>query len=321
MQIICIGEMLIDFTPGEGMHTYVANPGGAPANVAVSVQRSGGKAGFLGKLGADDFGKLLVKTLEGEGVEVLCPGLTEEAVTTLAFVSLDEGGNRSFTFARKPGADMLLSKEDVEAVSLKDCTVVHAGSVSQSAQPERSAVLSALQKAKALGKLVSFDVNYRPAIWGMAECVEACEEIFPLTDLLKISEEELAFVGGKANIPLFMSKYQVAVVVLTLGGDGAEIYFGDEVYRLDGMKVEVTDTTGAGDSFWGAFLCRLLEQKVEKVQDITPKKLLEAGRYGICAGGLCVRRKGGIPAIPYREQVEQIMAEWKKEEENETFGN
>ena len=142
MKILCVGEMLTDFTPGnEGVNSFVANPGGAPANVAVSIQRNGGQAGFLGKLGDDSFGKMLVNTLKEEGVEVLCPELTKDAVTTLAFVTLDEKHDRHFTFARKPGADLLLCEADVEKVDFAQWDMVHAGSVSQSGVPERDAVL------------------------------------------------------------------------------------------------------------------------------------------------------------------------------------
>ena len=166
MSILCIGEMLIDFTPVKDMkNTFTANPGGAPANVAVSIARNGVRAGFLGKLGNDDFGKLLKKTLEDDGVEILCPELTDEATTTLAFVSLDENGDRSFTFARKPGADMLLDIKDVEKIDFDKWDMVHAGSVSQSGLPEREAVLYAIRKAKENGKLVSFDINFRDKIW------------------------------------------------------------------------------------------------------------------------------------------------------------
>ncbi len=312
MQVICVGEMLIDFTPGEEQRSYVANPGGAPANVAVSISRCGSKAGFLGKLGRDDFGRLLQDTLSRDDVEILCPELTEDAMTTLAFVTLDERGDRSFTFVRKPGADMLLSVEDVEAVDFSSCTLVHAGSVSQSAQPEREAVLAALRRAKNLGKLVSFDVNYRETIWSREACKEAIADIFPLVDLLKISEDELDFVGGREAIPKFMEVQKIAVVVLTLGGKGAEIFFGEQVLRLEAVKGQVVDTTGAGDAFWGAFLSRLLESGVERVEELSADKLYDAGSYGICAGGLCVRKKGGIPSLPYREEIGQMMKEMEK---------
>lgn len=308
MKILCVGEMLIDFTPVSGMaNTYTANPGGAPANVAVSAARNGVKAGFLGKLGNDDFGKLLAATLEADGVEILAPELTDEATTTLAFVTLDAGGDRSFTFARKPGADMLLCEEDVEKVDFGAWDIVHAGSVSQSGLPERDAVLTALKKAKENGKLISFDINYRDKIWGIAECAAESEKIFPLADFLKISEEELIFVGGEENIPVFMKQHDIAVVVLTLGGDGARIYFDGETRNIPSMKVKVADTTGAGDAYWGGFLSCLLMQGVRTVQDLTMEKLEKAGRYGAVSGGLCVQKPGGIPALPYRDEIEAAL--------------
>ena len=165
MDIICVGEMLIDFTPGKEARTYTANPGGAPANVAIAVARNGLDAAFLGILGNDDFGRLLKQTLEEDGVRVLCPDLTDKAVTTLAFVTLYEGGERSFTFARKPGADILLSEEDVREEDIVGCRMLHAGSVSLSDAPAKDAVYKAMKLASGQGKLVSFDVNYRDMIW------------------------------------------------------------------------------------------------------------------------------------------------------------
>ena len=305
MKILCIGEMLIDFTPVSGMsNTYTANPGGAPANVAVSVARNGIKAGFLGKLGNDDFGKLLVNTLRKDGVEILLPDLTDKATTTLAFVTLDETGDRSFTFARKPGADMLLDKTDVEKIDLDEWDMVHAGSVSQSGESaERDAVLLALKKAKEKNKLVSFDLNYRDKIWSVSECKRECEKIFPLTDLLKISEEELVFAGGEENIPAFMKKYDITVLVLTLGGDGARIYYKDRTKDIAAMKAKVVDTTGAGDAYWGGFLSCLLKQGVKSIADISMDKLEKAGNYGAVSGGLCIQKPGGIPALPTEEEI------------------
>ena len=306
--------MLIDFTPVKGMlNSYTANPGGAPANVAVSAARNEIKAGFLGKLGNDDFGKLLINTLKKDNVEILAPELTDEATTTLAFVTLDESGDRSFTFARKPGADMLLSESDVAKVDFSEWDIVHAGSVSQSGLPERDAVLTALKKAKDCGKIVSFDINYRDKIWSFDECKKESEKIFPLTDLLKISDEELDFVGGEANIPSFMRENDIKVVVVTLGGDGAEIYFGrqgggTESVRIPAMKVKATDTTGAGDAYWGGFLSSLLRQGVKKTSDITMAILETAGKYGAVSGGLCVEKPGGIPALPTLNEIERTLS-------------
>ena len=328
MGMLCAGEMLIDFTPVNvpSGTAYMANPGGAPANVAVSAARNGITSAFLGRLGNDDFGKLLLKTLIDNKVKPLITELTDEATTTLAFVTLDEHGDRSFTFARKPGADMLLTEDDVDKVDFTEWDIVHAGSVSQSGNdtPERDAILLALKKAKAAGKLVSFDINYRDKIWSFAECLKECEKIYPLCDLMKLSEEELAFAGGETNLPAFMKEHDIAVIALTRGGDGARIYFksadkltenakdwsdsGDGlVFFTDiaSMKVDhVSDTTGAGDAYWGGFLSSLLDQGIRKVTDISPEKLRIAGIYGAVSGGLCIQKSGGIPAIPSKKEIE-----------------
>ena len=323
MSILCIGEMLIDFTPVKEMkNTYTANPGGAPANVAVSVARNDIRSGFLGKLGNDDFGRLLKKTLQDDKIEILCPELTDKATTTLAFVSLNEQGDRSFTFARKPGADMLLDTTDVEKVDFNEWDIVHAGSVSQSGSPERDAVLLAVKKAKACGKMVSFDINFRDKIWGYEECRTEVEKIMPYVDLLKISDEELDFVDGEKNIPVYMYKYGIKVLVLTKGGDGITIYLfnnlktGDEndskmidctKIHLAAMNVpEVKDTTGAGDAFWGAFLSSLVRQEVKCTEDINKDVLKEAGLCGNISGGLCITKPGGIPAIPTLKEINAI---------------
>ncbi|MCR4933212.1 MAG: carbohydrate kinase [Lachnospiraceae bacterium] len=309
MKILCVGEMLIDFTPVSGMQrTYTANPGGAPANVAISAARNGIEAGFLGKMGNDDFGKLLMKTLENDNVKALIPNLTDEATTTLAFVTLDESGDRSFTFARKPGADLLLNEEDADKVNIDEWDLVHAGSVSQSGAPSKDAVLKVLKKAKKAGKLVSFDINYRDKIWSFEDCKRESEKIYPLADLMKISEEELPFVGGEENIEAFMKENKVTVLVLTMGGSGARIYFEGKKEDIPSMKVEkVVDTTGAGDAFWGGFLSSLLSQGIKKPEDITMEKLSKAAKYGTVSGGLCVQRPGGIPALPTKKEIEEKL--------------
>ena len=144
MDVICVGEMLIDFTPGTQPASYIRNPGGAPANACIAMARNGLEAGFLGKLGDDDFGRFLKETLEKDGVKVLCPKLTDEAITTLAFVTLYENGERSFTFARKPGADMLLEVSDVKAEDIENTRMLHAGSFGMSKDPSRTCITTIL---------------------------------------------------------------------------------------------------------------------------------------------------------------------------------
>lgn len=311
MDIICIGEMLIDFTPGKEPGSYVRNPGGAPANACIAIARNGLEAGFLGILGNDDFGRFLKETLEKDHVKVLCPELTDKAVTTLAFVTLYENGERSFTFARKPGADMLLSKEDVKESDIEAAKMIHTGSVGMSANPSREATAYAMKMAKEKGKLVSYDVNYRDAIWSEAECKEVVDSVIDYVDFLKISEEELNFVGGEANIPNFMKEHGITVVIETLGADGARYFFDGKVGRVYGHKVKAVDATGAGDAFWGGFLSKILMSGVTKTEDVTEEILRSSLEYGNASGGLCVQRMGGIPALPTKEEIEVFLQQTK----------
>lgn len=308
MDVICVGEMLIDFTPGREKNSYVRNPGGAPANAVIAIARNGLSTGFLGKLGEDDFGRFLKDTLEKEKVEVLCPELTKEAITTLAFVTLYENGERSFTFARKPGADMLLSRSDVDPEKIKNAKLVHAGSVNMTEEPARGANLYAMQLAKEAGKLVSFDVNYRDTLWENEEaCKKVAETVFDYVDFLKISEEELYFVGGEENIPAFMEAHGISVVIETLGAEGANYFFDGKTAHVKGHKVKAVDATGAGDAFWGGFLSKILMSGVTKKEDLTEEIVRSALEYGNASGAICVQRMGGIPALPTKEEIESYL--------------
>lgn len=307
MDIICMGEMLIDFTPGSEERSYICNPGGAPANACIAIARNGLKTGFLGKLGNDDFGKLLKGTLEQDGVEVLCPELTDEAVTTLAFVTLYEGGERSFTFVRKPGADILLDKSDVTEEMISRAKLLQAGSVGMSANPSRDAHFYAMDMAKKMGKMVSYDVNYRNMIWSFEDCKAVVDQVFPYVDLLKVSDEELDFVGGEENIPNLMKEHNISVVIETLGSKGAKYFFNGNEGTVEGHKVHAVDATGAGDAFWGGFLSRLLMSGVETPADLSEELIRTALEYGNAAGGICVQKKGGIPALPKKEDIEAFL--------------
>lgn len=310
MEVICVGEMLIDFTPGSQPASYIRNPGGAPANACIAMARNGISTGFLGKLGNDDFGCFLKETLEKDQVEVLCPDLTDEAVTTLAFVTLYENGERSFTFARKPGADMLLTKADVKESDIAQAVLLHAGSFNMSKEPARSAAAYAMKMASEKGKLVSYDVNYRNVVWPDEKAaIDVVTEILPYVDFLKISEEEQNFVGGEENIPKMMEKYGISVVIETLGSEGARYFFDGVTGTVPGHKVKAVDATGAGDAFWGGFLAKLLMSQVKTKEDLTLEKIQDAVRYGNASGALCVQKPGGIPALPSKEEIETFLQE------------
>ena len=318
MDVICIGEMLVDFTPAKEAYTYKANPGGALANVAVSVSRNGLKADFIGRLGNDDIGRMLAKTLEDNDVKLLCPKLTDKANTTLAFVTLREDGERSFTFVRKPGADLLLSKADVKKEDLADAKLLNAGSVGMSGESSADAVVYAMRTAHELGKPVGFDINYRANIWSFKECKAQVERVLDYIDLLKISDEETDFVGGQENIPDFMKEHDIKAVILTLGADGARYYLKEEdgsviSGHIKGIKVDAVDATGAGDAFWGTLLAKLLSDGVEKASDINHELIKNAVLYGNVSGALCVQKTGGIPAIPTLDEIEDFLKKLKSE--------
>ena len=304
-----IGEMVIDFIPGSEPASYIRKAGGAPANVAIAATKNGLRAAMACKVGDDDFGRFLMDTLREYGVEVACPELCAEAVTTMAFVTLAADGERKFTFARKPGADMLLSEADVKEPDIADSAIIHAGSCSLSAQPEADATVKALRLGREHGKLVSFDVNYRNLMWhdNVDACASAVKDILKYVDLLKISEEEVEMMGGEAAIPALMAENGVALVVQTLGSHGARAYFGGASFDVPGRRAKAVDATGAGDAFWGAFLSKLRILGVNNAADLTEDIIRQALDYGNVSGCICVQTKGAIASIPTRAQIEDYM--------------
>ena len=309
MDLYSIGEMVIDFIPGSEPASYIRKAGGAPANVAIAVSKDGLNASMACKVGDDDFGRFLMDTLAEYGVKAATPELCKEAITTMAFVTLAEDGERRFTFARKPGADMLLKAEEVLEADIGDAVIVHAGSCSLSAQPEADATVRALRLGHEKGKLVSFDVNYRNLMWNddVNACAGAVMDILQYVDLLKISEEEVDMIGGEAAIPALMKENGIALVVQTLGANGVRAYYGGDYFDVAGRKVKAVDATGAGDAFWGAFLAKLRISGVEKAADLNAAIIREALKYGNISGSICVQTKGAIASIPTRMQIEACM--------------
>ena len=309
MDIICVGEMLIDFIPGNEPFSYIRNAGGAPANVAIAVAKNGLDAGFYGKMGNDDFGRFLLETLRSHNVEALSPPLSDEAMTTMAFITLQENGERTFTFARKPGADMLLTKDEMSEERIASTKIVHAGSCSLSREPAAGATEFAMVLGKKHHKIVSFDVNYRNLMWNDEEAAATKKlyEILPYVDLLKISEEEVHMIGGEQNIVSLMKEYGISAVIETLGAKGAKCFFDNNVLSIEGKTARAVDATGAGDAFWGGFLSCLLLQKVAGTEDLTKDILIKAMEYGNISGWICVQKKGAIASLPVREEIMKFL--------------
>lgn len=306
--LFCIGEMLVDFIPGPEPGSYMRSAGGAPANVAVAAARQGLSAAMCCSVGDDDFGRFLLRVLRENGVEVIQNTPRGEAVTTMAIVSLDEAGERNFTFVRKPGADMLLCEADVREEQIADSVIVHGGSFSLSAAPCAQATEKALRLAAAHGRLVSFDLNYRDMIWGgdFASCAAAVHRVLPYVDALKLSEEEAALLCADLTVPELMARYGVRVVVETLGAGGARCFFNGEILRVPGRRAVCADATGAGDAFWGGFLSALRINGAETGADLTAPLLRRALEYGNKCGWFCVQRKGAIQALPTRADIEAL---------------
>ena len=309
--VYCIGEMLIDFIPGSEPASYIRKAGGAPANVAIAVAKNGLNASMCCKVGDDQFGRFLMDTLEEYHVKAACPELCQDAVTTMAFVTLADNGERIFTFARKPGADTLLAEKDIKEEDIEDAVIVHAGSVSLSAQPAAAATVKAMRVGHEKGKLVSFDVNYRNVMWNDDEkaCAAAVMDTLKYVDMLKISEEEVEMMGGLEALPKLMADNDIVLVVETLGSEGAQAFFRGEVIRVEGRKVKAVDATGAGDAFWGGFMSSLRMQGVSSRADLTAEMIRSAMEYGNVSGCICVQSKGAIASIPTREQIEAYMKE------------
>ena len=308
MDLYSIGELIIDFIPGSEPFSYIRKAGGAPANVAIAAARNGLQVGMCCSCGDDDFGRFLMDTLKENHVTALHPELCTEAVTTMAIVTLSPDGDRSFTFVRKPGADMLLTEEDVKESDIADSVIVHAGSVTLSATPVDKATVKALRLGHEMGKLVSFDINYRNVMWNTKDdCTAYVKKVLPYVDLLKISDEEVDMLGGEENVPAVMAENGISVVVETLGAKGARCFFGGEVFDIPGRQAVCVDATGAGDAFWGGFLSCLRLNGVTATNQLTRPLLEQAMTYGNVSGWLCVQSKGAIESLPTREQIESYL--------------
>ena len=312
LDIITIGELVIDFLPGIEERSYICNAGGAPANVAIAAARNGLSAGMFCKVGDDTFGSFLLDTLLENHVTPLSPEPCGEATTTMAFVSLTSEGERSFTFARKPGADMFLRPDEISDDILKDCRLVHGGSCSLSAGTAKAATIYALKRGHELGKLVSFDINYRNLMWkdDWKAASEAIMEVLPYVDLLKLSEEEADMLGGRDHFQEVMEQNQISVLIETFGKNGAECFYQGRSFLVPGRYVEhIVDTTGAGDAFWGGFLSRLLQNNIDNCSKFDEVVLREAMEYGNVGGSLCIQGKGAIASLPGRAEIEAQLEE------------
>lgn len=311
--VIAMGELLIDFTmsgeseQGNGM--FEACPGGAPCNVLALLNKMGKKTAFLGKVGKDQFGVLLRRTLDDVGIDTSNLLVDEQVNTTLAFVHTFPDGDREFSFYRNPGADMMLTAEEVNPEFLAQSRLFHFGTLSMTHDGVREATKKALQAAKDNGLMISFDPNLRPPLWSSLELAkEQMEYGFRFCDILKISDNEIQFVSGKEDydegIRYLQEKYQIPLILLTMGKDGSRAYYKGMRVERGGFQCKTIETTGAGDTFCGSSLNYILEHDFENLSE---EQLGEMLTFANAAAAIVTTRKGAIRAMPEKEEVEKLI--------------
>jgi sugar/nucleoside kinase (ribokinase family) len=317
--ITALGELLIDFNPfGEttqGLPVFIQNPGGAPANLLAAASKLGVSASFIGKVGDDAFGHFLQKVLIENGISPKGLVFGKDAPTTLAFVHLSPSGDRSFSFYRNPGADMTLAPEEVDLALIKESKIFHFGSLSLTHEKPKAASFLAASAARKAGLVVSFDPNFRPALWdSICDFKEAIAPFLPLVDILKVSEEEAEIISGVYESPELAAKALSAMgpkaVLVSMGEKGA-LFCGQGGAGgfLPAPRVEAVDTTGAGDAFMGTFLGEIVQSGalLSSLGSIGFWRQMLA--RAICAGSLTCRKKGAMAALPSMEETRELAAE------------
>ena len=309
MDIVTIGEVLIDLTQTgrdeRGIPQFAANPGGAPANLAVAAAKLGAQTTFIGKVGEDAFGRYLTEVLQENKVDTHYMVNDADHPTTMAVVSVDASGERDFSFYRSANADVMLCKEDIPEEALKATKIVHFGSVSLTADPARTATLDAAARAKKLGAIITYDPNYRANLWhSEEEAITQMKAPLPLVDILKVSDEELPLLTGTAdceNGTAQLAQNGIRLIFVTLGANGVFYRFGEKTGHVAGVPCKVGDTNGAGDTFFGAALSKLCK---EDLNSLTADKLESILAFANKAASITTSRRGAIPAMPTLTEVE-----------------
>jgi len=316
--VVCLGELLIDFVATEPnralahVPAFRRAPGGAPANVACGVARLGRSAGFMGKIGSEPFGDFLEQTLRDAGVDTSRLARTRDARTTLAFVGVHDDGRKEIFFYRNPGADMLLGPDDVDERYVASARCFHFGSISLIDPGPRAATLKAAEAARKAGRLVSFDPNWRPALWdsehrGHLEIRTA----LALADVVKVADEEWRLVTGTDDLARGAEAILAAgprLVVVSRGAKGCYFHHAAGCGEVPGFRVEVVECTGAGDGFVASVLVDLLDHLDAggTLDGLTRPALERLARRANAVGALACTKPGAIPALPTRSEAEAL---------------
>lgn len=318
--VIALGELLIDFTNNGASDNnnilFEANPGGAPCNVLSMLQNLGKKTAFIGKVGNDMFGEILIDAVKSQGIDCSYISKDNHVKTTLAFVHNDKDGDRSFSFYRNPGADMMLRSKDIDKEVLKCTTVFHFGTLSMTDDEIANTTKEVVDIAKDKGALISFDPNYRPLLWedkkrakdmmwyGISKC-----------DILKISDDEISFLTGKDDIDegieCIFNRYKPLIVCATMGKNGSAAYYKQErVFCPAFLQNNTIETTGAGDTFMACVLNSIIEKGIDSFNVDELKEMLE---FANASASIITTKKGALKVMPKKKEVLDFMQKLKNE--------
>ena len=312
--VTALGELLIDFTESgqsnQGNPLFEANPGGAPCNVLAMLSKLGHKTAFIGKVGNDFFGEQLKNAIMETGIDASCLCMDEKVHTTLALVHTGPDGDRDFSFYRNPGADMMLTEEEVPEEVIKDSKIFHFGTLSMTHEEVRQATKKAVQAAEEAGTLISFDPNLRPPLW---ESLDVAREqvLYGLEHchILKISDNEIQWLTNKSDytegVEWIRERYQIPLILVSMGKEGSRAYYGEKMAEAAPfLQKNTVETTGAGDTFCGCILHYICEYGLEH---LTKDNLKEMLTFANAAASIVTTRKGALKVMPEREEVERMM--------------
>lgn len=296
-QVWCLGDAVVDLLP-EGDGRLMQCAGGAPANVAVGIARLEGKSGFIGRVGQDPFGKFMYDTLRQEKVNTDYMTFDEAQRTSTVVVALDDEGERSFTFMVRPSADLFLQADDLPA--FRQGEWLHSCSIALSAEPSRTTTLLAMQRVREAGGFVSFDPNIRTDLWQDPQMLQRClERAFALADVVKLSEEELAFMTASTDLRVAMKtlaeRFAIKLLLVTQGKAGVQALFQGDIFHYSSEPVTSVDTTGAGDAFVAGLLWQLAQTGLPQSEPDLALGL----KYAQRCGALATTAKGAMTALPH----------------------
>ncbi len=315
--VVALGEALIDFTYNglskDNQKLFEQNAGGAPCNMLAAVSSCKMKTAFIGKVGEDMHGYFLKETMQNANIDISGVISSKDYFTTLAFVDINDKGERSFSFARKSSADVMLKKEEINIDIIKKSKVFHFGSLSLTQNPSKEATFFALEKAKEYNCVISYDPNYRASLWANAEAAKKeMRSVLKYVDIIKISDEECELITGEKEpdkAGKILNDMGISIALITLGSKGSLAFINGESKFVKGFKAkEVVDTTGAGDSFFGGFIYKFLKEDTF-IKSVSLKKSEEFLLFANALASLCIEKRGGIPSIPSLENIQARIKE------------